>query len=406
MSAQQKKLQGLKQKQGISSFHRSSHQLVPLNFLKIQKTVQEAAIVRGSLRTLPDINSSPKIEAQSQWSKLQQISQSYRAPNRNLIITNKRTSIQRMSITSQFKNLVQFSSSLQLDGLDAAKNLVRNSDTVVLNTQKSQNIDYLMVGLGDSHGNLGKQFSKIITHRALDQIVQLIHNIPIIGLSLSIHQSLQDVYQQVEQNLIEQTDFDVKSNGCSLLTMIILNNTIYCANLGDSKAAFFYKKDSDPSGPKEVRKFIQKNLNFVHDTTNSKEVQRILNKGGKIDQSIQKGRKSGSLKVWAPKQNLPGVKLTRCFGNMIGKIVGIIAEPEITEFKVPKSGYLLIGSTGMWEIMDILVIDQILDAHFPPTCQEDIDQALKEIGDETKKYWDQEGEGLIDISLILIYIQL
>lgn len=42
---------------------------------------------------------------------------------------------------------------------------------------------------------------------------------------------------------------------------------------------------------------------------------------------------------------------------MIGKTVGISAEPEITEFKVPKSGYLLIGSTGLWEIMDILVID-------------------------------------------------
>lgn len=42
---------------------------------------------------------------------------------------------------------------------------------------------------------------------------------------------------------------------------------------------------------------------------------------------------------------------------MIGKTVGIIAEPDITEFKIPKSGYLLIGSTGFWEIMDILVID-------------------------------------------------
>ena len=42
---------------------------------------------------------------------------------------------------------------------------------------------------------------------------------------------------------------------------------------------------------------------------------------------------------------------------MIGKIIGISAEPEITEFKVSKSGYLLIGSTGMWEILDILIID-------------------------------------------------
>lgn len=37
--------------------------------------------------------------------------------------------------------------------------------------------------------------------------------------------------------------------------MIVINNSLYCANLGDSKAAFFYKKDNDASGPKEVRKF-------------------------------------------------------------------------------------------------------------------------------------------------------
>lgn len=88
----------------------------------------------------------------------------------------------------------------------------------------------------------------------------------------------------------------------------------------------------------------------------------------------------------------------------MGKTVGIISEPEIIEFKVPKSGYLLIGSTGMWEKLDVLVIDQILDTHFPPTCQEDVNEALKLIGDETKKYWDNQGEGSIDISIILVYI--
>ncbi|CAK90038.1 unnamed protein product (macronuclear) [Paramecium tetraurelia] len=406
MSAQHKKLFELKQKQGVVSFNRSSHILLPLSSLKSQQTISDVQVQLGSLRTLPDINSSPKIETQSKWSKLQKISQTFRSPNRNLVMPAKRSSIQRMSISQQFKNVVKFTSSIQFDGLDAAKNIVKNSDAVVVKMQKTQNIDYLAVGLGNSHGNQGLNFSKIITHCALDQIVHAINVIPIIGLGLQIQQSFQNIYQKVEQNLIEQTDFDVKNNGCSLLSLIVVNNTIYCANLGDSKAAFFYRKDFDPSGPKEIRKFVQKNLNFVHDTNNSKEVQRILNKGGKIDQAVYKGRKCGNLKVWVPKQNQPGVKLTRCFGNLIGKTVGISAEPEFSEFKVPKSGYLLIGSTGLWEILDVLVIDQILDAHFPPTCQEDIDLAIKQIGDQTKKYWDQDGEGLIDISLILIYIQM
>lgn len=38
-------------------------------------------------------------------------------------------------------------------------------------------------------------------------------------------------------------------------------------------------------------------------------------------------------------------------------MIGISPEPEITEFKVPKSGFLMIGTTGFWEKMDILMID-------------------------------------------------
>ena len=76
---------------------------------------------------------------------------------------------------------------------------------------------------------------------------------------------------------------DIKLSGTSLLSVIIINNVLYCSNLGDSKAAYFYKSDTLAEKPKEVRKFVQKNLNTVHDTNSDKEIDRIIRRGGKID---------------------------------------------------------------------------------------------------------------------------
>lgn len=42
--------------------------------------------------------------------------------------------------------------------------------------------------------------------------------------------------------------------------------------------------------------------------------------------------------------------MTRSFGDKVGGRCGVIAEPEITDFKITnEQKYLLIGSDGLWE---------------------------------------------------------
>ncbi|CAD8064474.1 unnamed protein product [Paramecium sonneborni] len=394
MSAQQRRLQEQMLKMGYQPGKKSLFQLKPISHSR-------------QFQTLPDIPITQRVEVTPQGaSKLQKIVNTYRASNANIRITCKRTSIQRMSIKEQIKNYVKYQSSVQLDGLDALRNLIKNGDTLSLNINKASNIEFFVGSLSDGHGLFGDQISSLITQFYLEELKKLFDSIPILQLSLTLKDNLKKIYQQIEQKLIEQTLYDYRLSGASLLSLIIVNNIIYCSNLGDSKAAYFYKSEQLNDNPKQIRKFVQKNLNQIHDTNSEKEVERIIKRGGKIDQALFKGQKEGSLKIWVPKLNYPGIKITRCFGNLIGKSIGVLAEPDVLEFKIPKSGYLLIASTGLWEKLDLLVIDKILDSNYPPQSWADVDKTIKQLGNETKKFWDPDGQGSVDISLSLVYISL
>lgn len=49
-------------------------------------------------------------------------------------------------------------------------------------------------------------------------------------------------------------------------------------------------------------------------------------------------------------------------------------------------------------------MENILDSSYPPTSWADVDKTMKILGNETKKFWDVDGQGSVDISLSLVYI--
>lgn len=54
--------------------------------------------------------------------------------------------------------------------------------------------------------------------------------------------------------------------------------------------------------------------------------------------------------MWLANAELPGLAMTRCFGDTIGMIAGVISEPEILEFKLQSEDhFILVGSDGFFE---------------------------------------------------------
>ena len=81
---------------------------------------------------------------------------------------------------------------------------------------------------------------------------------------------------------------------------------------------------------KNRKAFHMEFLSYDHTPKNSKEKERVLEAGGRIDYyRNQHGQKLGPLRVWLKNQNYPGLTVTRSLGDVTSKKIGCISIPEI-----------------------------------------------------------------------------
>ena len=149
---------------------------------------------------------------------------------------------------------------------DMAKTIVNFPKKIVINNQTfSPNISYF--GIFDGHG--GDKCSKFLKQN-LDTILfnsQHFQNNNIID---SIRDAFQKAESQFYQIAIKNGKLVDKSGSCALIALII-NNTCYAINLGDSRA--LYSRDSGKA-------FYQ--ITRDHKPNDEKEKKRIEKMGGKV----------------------------------------------------------------------------------------------------------------------------
>ena len=66
----------------------------------------------------------------------------------------------------------------------------------------------------------------------------------------------------------------------------------------------------------------------------------------------QFGNLVGPKRVWKKGENVPGLAMTRSFGDEVGHEVGVIVDPEIYEYEfVKEDKFIVVGSDGLWEFI-------------------------------------------------------
>ncbi len=61
----------------------------------------------------------------------------------------------------------------------------------------------------------------------------------------------------------------------------------------------------------------------------------------------------GPERVWLKNEDIPGLAMTRSFGDQIAASVGILAEPEINAWKFTNEDkFLILASDGVWEFIE------------------------------------------------------
>ena len=172
-----------------------------------------------------------------------------------------------------------------------------------------------LFGIFDGHG--GNDVVKYIKNR-LPEIIKT--NILNNYNNDSIENNLISSFNKIDEEL---KFYDSEYTGSTATILLIQENIIYCANVGDSTAFIIYDN------------FIKK-ISNDHKCTNPKEEERIILKGGKIT----KNRVMGQL------------VLSRSLGDLYCKKFGVSNIPDISINKLDRNvKYIVVASDGIWDVV-------------------------------------------------------
>ena len=171
-----------------------------------------------------------------------------------------------------------------------------------------------LFGIFDGHG--GSDVVKFVK----DRLPQLIKNY-LIDLC-PVETAFKNAFEKVDQEL---RFFDSEYIGTTATIVLIKDNKIYCANVGDSKAYIIYDNS-----------YTQ--ISSDHKCTIEDEKIRVESMGGEI----KKNRVMGQL------------ILTRTLGDLYVKQYGVINTPDISVNDIRGNmKYIILASDGIWDVVDL-----------------------------------------------------
>lgn len=236
-----------------------------------------------------------------------------------------------------------------------------------------------LFGVYDGHGRLGEKVSEYV-----------IQNLPAAlleddELETNPGRALIESYLSVDGTLAEYMDAGV--SGTTAVTALMKDRHIWFANAGDSRAVIA-RSDGTTKGLK------------AHDTTIDQkpdspgEIKRIMQMGGHVTPAGANGSPS---RVW---HNLRGLAMARSIGDHHAATVGVIAEPEITEYDIQDDDVaLIIASDGVWELLSSQKVVDIVAS----VKSRDPNEMCALIVEQASYMWKvEEGDYRDDITVVII----
>ena len=220
-----------------------------------------------------------------------------------------------------------------------------------------------------------------------------------------IKELFKKVFTSTNLKLIEENYmFNLENSGSTCVSVFLKKtniNKIYIANVGDSRAIIVKEKNNNKVN--NIDKLSCEQLSRDHTCEEKDEAERILNHGGEI-QKIQneKGEWEGPLRIYMKNEEGPGLAMTRSFGDVIGSILGVIAEPEVTEYLIKKEDKaIIIASDGLWEYISNEEVANIVQNLI---TKNDANLIVNELYKISFEKWKSKETGIDDITIICLLL--
>ena len=266
--------------------------------------------------------------------------------------------------------------------------------------------DLNLYGVFDGHGDNGHLISNYISEFLNNYYTNKSNYIDNEELSSSKN-TISKIFLENNEKIIKkcQADldaklntkikFDISQSGSTCVLLFIINETLICSNIGDSQCYLF--------NCSEEEMWTFESLSIIHKPTDIEEQKRILKSGGEIHPYYdENGIYEGPDRVYAKNKPYPGLCLSRSIGDLEGKKIGIISDPDIVVKKIDKNmKYVVLGSDGLWDVIKPYDVSRIVRPYFN---RGDIDGANKILMKKAEQLWKKNNEERDDITIIVIFI--
>ena len=280
-----------------------------------------------------------------------------------------------------------------------------NQDLCLVKINMNNIEGFNLFGVLDGHGENGHRVSRFTRDFILEEIKNNITKLNLKSLQ-EIYASLKkdnysiikNAYQKVDEEISKQK-FNSNFSGTTCVIVFQIGNKLICANVGDSRAILIYN-DNPKDDKLEESKIYE--LSKDQKPELPEEKKRIYKMGGMVDQMLDgRGKRNGPYRVWAGKQNYPGLAMSRSIGDLKGKNCGLISEPEIIEYELnEKSKYMIICSDGVWEFLNN---EDVMKIGIKYYINNDIDGFVNDIIKTSQYWWKREDIIMDDITAVIVY---
>lgn len=282
----------------------------------------------------------------------------------------------------------------------------------------------------DGHGRNGHQCAIFIAQRVITYLERTLlretRNPDKDLIARALHKAILYAERKLESPNMK---IDFQLSGSTGVFTLIHGSTLFCANVGDSRAVIGREVESRVAhgrrsqagglGPDGVGKPLKKKtvgigngarpvryapiaVSIDQKPSRPDEKVRLLAAGARVD--AWEGIDVGEERVWLPKTRIPGLAVSRSFGDVIVKEYGVCCVPEVYQLELCEDDrFMVLASDGVFEFMSSAEVIEVVGRMRDVATAQEAAQELVRISTER---WIDDDSVIDDISCVVVFMNV
>ncbi|KAI7742552.1 hypothetical protein M8C21_033149 [Ambrosia artemisiifolia] len=276
-----------------------------------------------------------------------------------------------------------------------------NQDCFCIKTCVQGNPNVHFFGVFDGHGHAGKQCAEFVKNRLVEILCSddTLVDDPVNAFNVAFSTCNSELHDNVE--------IDDSMSGTTAITVLVVGDKLYVANVGDSRGVIGIKEGGD--GHVVAQDLSQDQTPFRKD-----ECERVKECGARVLSVDQvEGVKDPSVQSWGDEENAgsdpprlwmrnamyPGTAFTRSVGDSIAEKIGVVAVPEVSVVQLTANNpFFVLASDGVFEFLSSQAVVDMVDRYIDPRS------ACAAVAAESYKLWLEHENRTDDITIIVVHV--